>query len=109
MEKDNVFEIFRELVGDKADKLRGSFYPTCANAKITNALIEDYPNLKDDAFAETDSIGMDLVCWQRNAAFTVALVLFPEKFTDEEVEDDFDGFQYAPSAVVKASVRINDK
>ena len=46
MEKDKVVEIFRELVGDKADNLSGSFYPAYANTKITNALIKDYPDLK---------------------------------------------------------------
>lgn len=50
MEKDNVVEIFRELVGDKADKLSGGFYPAYPNTKITNALIKDYPDLKDKVF-----------------------------------------------------------
>jgi hypothetical protein len=31
---------------------------------------------------------MDLVCWQRNAAFIVALVLFPEKFTDSDIQEE---------------------
>ena len=88
MKKDKIVEIFRELVGDKADNLSGSFYPAYANTKITNALLKDYPDLNDDEVVEADSIGMDLVCLQRDAAFIVALVLFPEKFTDEDIQDE---------------------
>jgi hypothetical protein len=88
MEKDKVIEIFRELVGEKAENLSGSFYPAYANSKITNALIKDRPDLSEDEIIDADSIGMDLVCWQRNAAFIVALTLFPEKFTDDEIEDE---------------------
>ena len=88
MEKDKVIEIFRELVGVKADNLSSSFYPAYANSKITNALIKDRPELSENEIIEADSIGLDLVCWQRNAAFIVALTLFPEKFTDDEIEDE---------------------
>jgi hypothetical protein len=33
MEKDKVVEIFREIVGKKAENLSGSFYPAYANTK----------------------------------------------------------------------------
>jgi len=35
MEKDKIVKIFREIVGEKAEKLSGSFYPAYANTKIT--------------------------------------------------------------------------
>ncbi len=88
MKKNKVIEIFRELVGDNAENLSGSFFPAYANTKITNALLKENPDLEDNEIVEVDSIGMDLVCWQRDAAFIVALVLFPDKFTDEDIQDE---------------------
>jgi len=88
IEDDKVINIFKNLIGDKANNLRGDFYPAFANSAITEALKEEYPNLTEEKIIETDSIGMNLVCWQRNAAFIVALCLFPEKFTKEEIQDE---------------------
>ena len=104
-----VIEIFRELVGDKADNLSGSFYPAYANSKITGALIKDRPELSEEEIVKADSIGMDLICWQRNAAFIVALTLFPEKFTDEEVEDEVESLLLHVPDHIKNALKGYDK
>ncbi|MCG8333930.1 MAG: hypothetical protein MJE63_05400 [Proteobacteria bacterium] len=88
MDKDKVVEIFREIVGEKAKNLSGSFFPAYANTKITNALASEFPNLNPEEYTKLDSIGMNLTCWQRDAAFIVALVLFPEKFTDKDIQEE---------------------
>ena len=88
MEKDKVLEIFRELVGDKADKLSASHFPADINDRITSALAKENPEWTDEEIVKNDQIGMNLVDWQRDAAFIVALTLFPERFTDKEIQDE---------------------
>lgn len=105
MEKhiDKIVEIFRELVGDRAEKLDGSHYPADVNDRITSALAEE--NWGDEGrVLQQDAVGFHLVDWQRNAAFIVAIVLFPEKFTNEEIRDEVDAFLiHAPAHVLEAA------
>ena len=51
-----------------------------------------------------DQIGFHLIDWQAEAAFLVALSLYPERFTDEEIQDGVEAFLiHAPSHVVEAA------
>ena len=88
MEDDKVVEIFRRFVGDRAENLSGRFYPAYAISAIREALVEDWEIEGTDKIVEVDKIGQDLVDWQRNAAFLVALVLFPEEFNSEEIVEE---------------------
>lgn len=88
MKKDKVLEIFRGLVGDKADKLSATHFPADINDRITSALAKENPEWTDEEIIKNDQIGMNLVDWHRDAAFIVALTLFPERFTDKEIQDE---------------------
>jgi hypothetical protein len=76
---EKVAAIFRELVGDRADRLRAGRPPFEALHAFEQALVADYPTgiAPDLAFHLAD------VHW--DAAFLVAAYLFPERFTDEEL------------------------
>lgn len=101
--KDKILEIFRELVGDLANRLDGSHYPADVNDRITSALTSG--EWDDEVKAlRLDGVGFHLVDWQRNAAFLVALVLYPDRFTDEDICDEVNAFLiHAPAHVVEAA------
>jgi hypothetical protein len=98
---DKVLQIFRELAGEKAARLSTTHFPADVNSRITAAISDS--ESKDDVLA-ADHIGFHLVDWHADAAFIVALSLFPERFTDEEVRDGVDSFlTHAPAHVVAAA------
>jgi hypothetical protein len=100
---DKVVAIFRELVGDLSSRLEGSHYPADVNSRITEALCDGKTENEKDVLRK-DSIGFHLVDWQRDAAFIVALTLFPEKFTDEEIREEVDRFLiHVPAHVIEAA------
>lgn len=97
-------QIFRELVGERATKLDGSHYPADINTRITAALLEDGGYSSTEKVLQRDGIGFHLVDWQSDAAFIVALVLFPERFTDEEIRDGVDQLLvHVPAHVLEAA------
>ncbi len=98
--RDKVTAIFRELVGEKCDRLDASRYLADVNSRITAALAGE----KEEEILRDDQIGFHLVDWQADAAFIVALSLYPERFTDEEIRDGVQAFLiHAPSHVVEAA------
>ena len=102
-EKDKVLELFREIVGDRADRLSGHHYPSDVNSQIREAL-DAGEDATDDDSLRSDAIGFHLVDWQRDAAFIVALVLFPERFSNEEIRDEIDSFLvHVPYHVLSAA------
>ena len=74
-----VLAIFRKLAGDRADRLIGSRPATEAMDRIRAGLADDF---KDKVAAE---IAFHLADWNSDAAFLVAVHLFPERFTDAEI------------------------
>ena len=101
-ENDKVIAIFRELVGERASKLDGSYFPADIISHIREALADG--DTREANILRKDSIGFHLVEWQRSAAFIVALVLFPEKFTNEEIRVEVDSFLLdVPAHVLEAS------
>ena len=104
MGQDKAVQIFRELVGERANKLDASHYPTDINTRITAALIEDGGYCSTEQVVQRDGVGFHLVDWQSDAAFIVALVLFPERFTDEEIREGVDGFLvHVPAHILEAA------
>ena len=75
-----VSAIFTELVGDRAQRLDGSVIAEPAMSAIAAAFLEQYGELK------AADIGFHMADWNSDAAFVVAVHLFPERFTREEIE-----------------------
>jgi hypothetical protein len=93
-----VLQIFRELVGGRADRLRGNVYNAHSVDTAKAALCEDFkePIANEIAFHLTD--------WNAEAAFIVALHLFPERFTPAEIRDGVESFLiHAPDHVAAAA------
>jgi hypothetical protein len=104
MSRDKVLQIFRELVGDRAEKLSASHYPADINARITGALTEAGESSATEEIIDRSGIGFHLVDWNADSAFLVALILFPERFTDEEIRDGVDNFLvHAPAHILEAA------
>jgi len=100
--REKVTAIFRELAGEKAERLDGRRYLADVESRITAALLAGRD--EDDDVLQADQIGFHLVDWQAEAAFLVALSLFPERFTDEEIQEGVDVFLiHAPSHVMEAA------
>jgi hypothetical protein len=78
--RQKVSEIFRELAGDRSRELDGSKLSVRTRDTIAVALAQRYG---DDIAAK---LGLHMSDWNSDAAFVVALHLFPERFTFEEIE-----------------------
>jgi uncharacterized protein len=77
--RQKVVSIFRELVGIRAHRLDSAEVSHDAQEAAATALATDFDKRASDiAFHMTD--------WNWDAAFVVALHLFPEKFTSEEID-----------------------
>jgi hypothetical protein len=99
--REKVAAIFRELAGKHAERLSGSYYLADVNSRITAALAGEG---REEEILRQDGIGFHLVDWQAEAAFLVALSLYPERFTDEEIREGVDAFLiHAPSHVAEAA------
>jgi hypothetical protein len=102
LENNKVIAIFQELAGDRAFKLRGTHYPADINTRITTALTNE--TASDSEVLRQDGVGFHLVDWNEDAAFIVALILFPERFTDEEIRDGVESFLiHAPAHILEAA------
>jgi hypothetical protein len=102
--RDKVQEIFRELAGDRAERLRADRYLADVNSSITAALAAEHPEWSDDDLVEKDGIGQNLIDWQSDAAFIVALSLYPERFTEEEIQEGvLDLLLHVPAHVLEAA------
>ena len=97
-----VDTIFRELVGPLADRLSGAHYPADVSSRIAAVLAKG--ETKAEEITKSKDIAFHLVDWQAEAAFIVALTLFPERFTDKEIDEGVTAFLiHAPSHVVRAA------
>ena len=95
-----VDAVFRELVGDRAEVLRGSVPARRANDVLGQALVGDLDPL------QADQLAFNLIDWNSDAAFLVALILFPERFTPEELQAGVDRFMLHVPAHILAAARI---
>lgn len=101
---DKVQSIFQGLAGDRATILRGNHYPAEVNARITAALHGEELTTGSGGRVRLDGIGFHLVDWNAEAAFLVALLLYPGEFTDEEIRDGVQKFLiHAPTHCIEAA------
>ena len=77
--REKVATIFAELVGDRTKRLDGSVIAEPAMSMIAAAFVEEYGPIK------AAEIGFHMADWNSDAAFVVAVHLFPERFTKEEI------------------------
>lgn len=89
--------IFRELVGERASRLDGTKVASAAMDAIGTAFMSQYgPEIAHD-------IGFHMADWNSDAAFMVALHLFPERFSAEEIEAGIGLFlSHAPNHIREA-------
>jgi hypothetical protein len=80
--RQKVSNIFSAEVGDRASKLDGGYFPSDVQDKIARSLIS--LGLKKD---RAKDIAFHLVDWNADAAFITALILYPEKFTLDDISD----------------------
>jgi hypothetical protein len=73
-----VAAIFAELVGERAKRLDGSVIAERAMSVMARALADEYGEKAHD-------IAFHMADWNSDAAFVVAVHLFPERFTPEEI------------------------
>jgi hypothetical protein len=100
--REKVESIFRELAGPASERLSAGRYLADVNSRITSVLTDGNPS--DPELKTKDEAGFHLIDWQADAAFIVALSLFPEKFTDEEIDEGIISFlQHVPEHVVRAA------
>jgi hypothetical protein len=94
-----VSVVFRELVGDRARELTGSMLSPRTKDAIATALAERYG---DDTATK---VALHMSDWNSDAAFVVALHLFPERFTQDEIEAGIGMFLiHAPNHIVRPAV-----
>jgi hypothetical protein len=97
-----VDEIFCELAGaERAKWLRGDVPSRCM-VQIANAVCSEseYPEKVGS------EIGVHVADWQGDAAFLVALHLYPERFTDEEIDEGVRALLLHVPAHVIAAARL---
>ncbi len=88
-----VAAIFAELAGDRGRRLDGSVVAEAAMSALSRALADRYEGRADD-------IAFHMADWNSDAAFVVAIHLFPERFTPEEIAAGVEMFlTHAPNHI----------
>jgi len=93
-----VEAIFSELVGDRARRISATSHPVASVAAIAASYAPDMDSqrAKDVAFHLSD--------WAGDAAFLIALHLFPERFTSDEIQAGIGMFfVHAPYRIAEAA------
>ena len=86
--RETVTAIFTELTGPRAIQLSASKMAGGIMSTITDALCEKPATEQEWLFK--DQISFNLSDWIADAAFLVALHLYPERFTPEQIRDGVD-------------------
>ena len=95
-----VTEIFRERFGERADLLCSGLCDGQIYNRIADALVSESDISEDVA----KDIGFHLSDWHSDAAFIVALHLFPERFTPAEIKAGTTYFlMHAPNHIATAA------
>ena len=98
---DKVKCIFGEFAGERAKNLDASKFPASITSTITAALSAE-PS--DENILHNDQIAFHLTDWSNDAAFLVALHLFPERFSQEEIQEGVTSFLvHVPHHVIAAA------
>jgi hypothetical protein len=100
-----VTAIFRELVADRAGRLNASHHNHDSVAIIARALSPCPDDRESPEDRRARDIAFHLSDWASDAAFIVAIQLFPERFTAAEIADGVEDFLiHVPNHVVAAAV-----
>src|SRR5436190_3804686 len=100
--RNKVEGIFTELAGERTRMLDGGTFPAGIASAITAALAG--PDATEEQILHADEIAFHLTDWNADAAFIVALHLFPERFTPEEIDAAVCMFLvHVPSHVIAAA------
>jgi hypothetical protein len=75
-----VLAILAELVGDRARRLDGGVVAEPAMTAFASSLADQYGD-------RAAKIGFHMADWNSDAAFVVAVHLYPERFTPDEIAD----------------------
>lgn len=95
-----VSAIFRELAGDRAERLCNGLSNEPAAGVIAAALLSE----SDYSEQRAADVAFHLTDWHTDAAFIAALQLYPERFTPAEIEAGVMGFLFhAPNHVAAAA------
>ncbi len=98
-----VRSLFKDIVGDAALRIDGSYFPDEIRDRISEVLSEDFSE------EIANDIAFHLVDWNGDAAFLVALHLWPEKFTNEEISEGlYKLFPHAPDHLAAAAKLFGD-
>jgi hypothetical protein len=96
--------LFQRVVGERAAILRGDRFPAEINDRITAAILGGELGSNVNDAVKLDGIGFHLVEWNSGAAFIVALMLFPDEFSDEEIREGVELFLLdAPAHCIEAA------
>ena len=98
--REKVSAVFRQLAGDRTRELEGLSIRT--RDAIAVALAEEYG---DDTAAK---LGVHMSDWNYDAAFIVALHLFPERFTRAEIEAGVGMFLIHAPNHIREACRLTD-
>src|SRR4051794_25494514 len=94
-----VHDIFAELVAERSQRLVGTVVSAAARDAMAGALTERY------GLPTAAKVALHMADWNDDAAFIVAVHLFPERFTAEEVEAGIGMFlAHAPNHIRAACV-----
>ena len=100
--REKVDAIFREVAGDRATMLEATRLPAGVTSTIKAALAA--ADAGDEEILHADEIAFHLTDWSSEAAFLVALHLFPERFTAEEIREGVQAFLiHAPHHIIAAA------
>jgi hypothetical protein len=99
---EKVAAIFAELAGDRARQLSRSSIATPIREAIASALSSDY------GAATAEKIALHMSDWNSDAAFIVALHLFPERFTSEEIDAGIGLFLIHAPNHIREACRLTD-
>lgn len=93
-----VRDLFAQLGEERLQRLDPTRTPEAIVGSIAEAILPRF------SFEEAYDIGFHLADWNSNAAFLVALLLFPERFDAEEIAEGVEGFLiHAPNHVAAAA------
>ena len=95
-----VHQLFVELAGTRGDLFRGGIPARQANNVLGQALADEMDPLKADEMA------FHLLDWETDAAFLVAIMLYPERFTPEELKAGADMFMVHVPAHILSAARL---
>ncbi len=98
--RQKVRDIFTELTPDRATTLAGDRLAKNIIFRIKAIFAKEYGARK------ASTLGLHMSDWNQDAAFIVALHLYPERFTDEEIKVGIDLFLIHAPNHIRAACEI---